>query len=203
MLSKETPPKKISHRIHDWLIIRVQRPRASFLLFAVSCLESFIFPIPPDILLIPMVLAQPHKAFKMAFITTVASLIGGAIGYYIGFAFFQLIGERLLDFYGYQDVFLRFQADIQKWGFWIISLKGLMPIPFKVVSLCAGMTQLKFTTFLLAAAIARSSRFFLLSYAVKTFGPKFGNQFRTYFAVFIVSVIITCMLGLGIIGWLH
>lgn len=201
MTSKQKP--NISHRIHDWILERVQRPNAMWLLFTVSCLESFIFPIPPDILLVPMVLALPHKAFRIALVTTVASLIGGVIGYYIGSVFFNLIGERLLEFYGFQGAFLKIQADIQKWGFWIISLKGLMPIPFKVVSLCAGMTHLKISTFIFAAVIARSSRFFLLAYAVKTFGPKFANQFRTYFVMFIVSVIVVCLLGLGVIGWLH
>ena len=194
---------KLSHRVHDWLLDRVQRPNAMLFLFTLACLESFMIPIPPDIILVPMVLTMPHKAFRIALVTTVASLLGGIIGYCIGFAFFHLIGERLLEFYGFQDIFFKIQTDIQRWGFWIISLKGFMPIPFKFVSLCAGMTHLKITTFLLAATIARSSRFFLLAYAVKTFGPKFADQFRTYFVMFITSVILICLFGLGIISWLH
>lgn len=197
-----TEKKNLSYKLHEWVQERAESGHALIWLMVVAFTESFIFPIPPDILLIPMVISTPHKAWRIALATSVASVFGGIIGYCIGFSFFNIIGENLIAFYGLKSSFLQFQLSIQKWGFWIISLKGLLPIPFKVVSICAGMTKLKFSIFVSAAVIARSMRFFALAFLVRQFGTKFADIFKQYFLIFVVTVLVVVCCGVSMIGWL-
>lgn len=157
-------------RTYDWAIRSANTPKAVWTVILISFAESSFFPLPPDLMLIPMILADRTKAWWLAFMCTVSSVLGGLVGYAIGFFLFETIGEWIIQTYHLQDSFGRFQTDFQAWGFWIIVLKGLTPIPFKLVTIASGVAGLNLTLFVTASIIARSFRFFLLAGLLWYFG---------------------------------
>lgn len=148
-----------------------EKPYATWALGVVSFLESSIFPIPPDVLLIPMVLANRVKAWFLASLATVTSVLGGIAGYMIGLYLFDLIGQPLLQFYGYADKFEQFAQRYNDFGAWIVFIAGVTPFPYKVITIASGATQLNFMVFLLASIAARGLRFFIVSGLLYWFGP--------------------------------
>lgn len=138
---------------------------------AVSFAESSVFPIPPDAMLIPMALARPDQAWRLATICTVASVLGGILGYSLGYFLFEAIAEPVLAAYGHADALARFESWFQRWGAAVILVKGLTPIPFKLVTIAAGAAKMDFATFLLTSAVTRGARFFLLAALIRRFGP--------------------------------
>ena len=150
--------------------------RAPWWLAAISFAESSFFPIPPDALLVPMALARPERAWRFAAICTVASVCGGALGYYIGYALFDVLAKPVLDVYGYGPAFLAFQAKYAEWGLWIILIKGLTPIPYKIVTIASGAAKFDFALFMAASVATRGARFFL----VATLLHFYGDRVRTF-----------------------
>lgn len=146
-------------------------PHALLVLAAVAFIESSFFPIPPDVLLIPMVLAARDKAWRIAAVCTAASVIGGMAGYGIGYFLFAEVGQPLLDFYGYQDKFEEFREAYNQWGAWIVFGAGLTPFPYKVITIASGVTHLDLLTFNVASLIGRAGRFFLVAGLLWQFGP--------------------------------
>ncbi len=144
--------------------------RAPWWLAAVAFAESSFFPIPPDALLVPMALARPERAFRFAAICTVASVSGGALGYLIGYALFTQLAEPLIRFYGYGPRFEAFRAMYAEWGLWVILIKGLTPIPYKIVTIASGAAGFSFPVFMAASAVTRGVRFFLLALLLRRFG---------------------------------
>lgn len=138
----------------------------AFLAFA----ESSVFPIPPDVILIPMCLANRQKAWLYGLICSVASVVGAYVGYGIGYAFFELIGHPVLNFYDLMPTFENFQDKFNEYGFWIILAKGFTPIPFKIVTIASGVTELDLGTFTLACILSRFPRFMLFSLMVWRYG---------------------------------
>lgn len=157
-------------RTYDWLMREAESPRSEKVLAAVSFAESSFFPIPPDVMLVPMVLARPQHAWRIATIATIASVVGGLFGYLIGAFLFDTIGNWLLDLYGLQDKAAAFQQSYQQWGLWIILIKGLTPIPFKLVTIASGMAHFSIPLFIVASIITRGARFFLLVALLQRFG---------------------------------
>jgi membrane protein YqaA with SNARE-associated domain len=139
-------------------------------LLAIAFIESSVFPIPPDVLLIPIVLAQPHRAFRLAAFCTAASVLGGLLGYAIGYFAFDALGEPILRTYQLMDRYDALQADFAKWGAWIIIIKGMTPIPYKLVTIASGAFKFDLLTFVLASIVSRSLRFFLLAALLWWFG---------------------------------
>ena len=137
---------------------------------AMSFAESSFFPIPPDILLIPMILAQPRRAWLIAAVCTVSSVLGGFIGYAIGYFLFDAVGRPVLEFYHAMDKYEALRAAFAHWGAWIIILKGLTPIPFKLVTIASGVAQFDLLVFAFASLVSRSLRFFLLAALLWWFG---------------------------------
>lgn len=144
--------------------------RAPQALAAVSFAESSFFPIPPDVMLVPMVLAKRHKAMYFAGLATVASVIGGAAGYAIGLFFFEAIGRPILQFYGKADSFASFAQWFNDYGVWILLIKGMTPFPYKVLTITAGVTGMPFLPFMLASVVARAMRFYLVAGLLYWFG---------------------------------
>jgi len=136
----------------------------------ISFAESSFFPLPPDFLLVPMTLARPRRAWLIAAICTITSVIGGYVGYAIGYFLFDAVGEPLLNFYHAMDKYEAFRSGFAQWGAWIIVLKGLTPIPFKLVTIASGAAQFDLVTFTLASLVSRSLRFFLLAALLRRFG---------------------------------
>jgi membrane protein YqaA with SNARE-associated domain len=136
----------------------------------ISFAESSFLPLPPDILLVPMILAQPRRAWLIAAVCTIASVTGGYVGYAIGYFLFDAIGLPVLEFYHMMDKYEAFKAAFAEWGAWIIVIKGLTPIPFKLVTIASGAAQFDLVTFTLASLVSRSLRFFLLAALLWRFG---------------------------------
>lgn len=156
--------------LYDWMMQTARHARATHALFWVAFLESSVFPIPPDVMLIPMVLAQRAKAWVYASVATVGSVIGGAIGYAIGYLLLEHIGRPVLRFYGYADKFQEIAELFNAWGVWILIIKGMTPFPYKVLTILAGATHMNLLSFLLASILARSMRFYLVAGLLYWFG---------------------------------
>lgn len=156
--------------LYDRTIELSAHRHALWVLAAVAFIESSVFPIPPDVLIIPMVLAARDKAWKIAAVCTVFSVLGGLAGYGIGFFLFDTIGQPLLDFYGYGDKFAKFQGYYNEWGAWIVSGAGLTPFPYKVITIASGVTQLDPFVFTVASVLSRGARFFIVAGLLWYFG---------------------------------
>jgi membrane protein YqaA with SNARE-associated domain len=180
-------------RLYDWTMSFASGRRAPLALGAVSFAESSFFPIPPDILLIPMVIAQRARAFTYALIATVTSVIGGAAGYAIGAFLFVQLAEPILAFYGYLDKFEQFGARFNEYGAWIVFIAGVTPFPYKVITIASGATGLDFAIFMLASVLARGLRFFVVAGLLYLFGPPIRDfiekRLALVFTVFVVGLV--------------
>lgn len=145
--------------------------RAMWALALVSFAESSVFPVPPDVLIVPMVLAARERAFRIAALCTVASVAGGLAGYAIGYFLMDAVGRPLLAFYGQEQPFARFAEAYNAWGAWIVAGAGLTPFPYKVVTIASGATGLDLSTFTLASLVSRAARFFVEAALLWTIGP--------------------------------
>jgi len=153
----------VLHRLYERTIELSGHRHALWVLAAVAFIESSVFPIPPDVLIIPMVLAAREKAWKIAAICTIFSVIGGMAGYGIGYFLYETLGQPLLDFYGYGEKFAQFQGYYNEWGAWIVGGAGLTPFPYKVITIASGVTQLDPVVFTVASVLSRGARFFLVA----------------------------------------
>lgn len=156
---------------YDWMMRLAGSPRAPHALFLVSFAESSFFPIPPDVMLIPMVLAQRSKAWAYAILATVSSVLGGIAGYAIGYLFMDTVGQTILEFYGKAKGFEQFRELFNEWGVWILIIKGMTPIPYKLLTITAGVTHMPLVPFMAASVIARAMRFFLVAALLYWLGP--------------------------------
>jgi membrane protein YqaA with SNARE-associated domain len=157
-------------RFYDRVIALAENPQALWWLAMVSFVESSFFPIPPDAMLIPMVLAKPERAWIIATVCTIASVAGGFLGYAIGYYFFATWGQSIIEFYGLQDGFAKFQQQFNEYGLWVILIKGLTPIPYKLVTIASGAAHFDLLTFGLASLLTRGARFFLVAALLRVFG---------------------------------
>ncbi len=158
------------HRFYARTLALASSPRALWWLAAIAFAESSFFPIPPDTLLIPMALARPDKAWRFAFVCTVASVIGGALGYFIGYALFDQLARPVIALYGYAARFDAYQAMYAEWGLWIILIKGVTPIPYKIVTIASGAAHFNFGVFMAASVVTRGARFFLVATLLHFYG---------------------------------
>jgi membrane protein YqaA with SNARE-associated domain len=159
-------------RLYERTIVLAASPRAPFWLAVVAFAESSVFPVPPDPLLLLMGLARPNRVWRFALIATIASVAGGMLGYAIGYALFERLALPVLNFYGYGAKFDAFAQQYQTWGVWVILIKGLTPIPYKLVTIASGALHFDFLTFVLASAATRGARFFLVAALVWRFGDR-------------------------------
>ncbi len=162
--------------LYNWTMHLGESRYALYALAAIAFVESSVFPIPPDVLLIPMIIALPRRAFLIAFIATVASVLGGMFGYYIGAVLFDSIGQPILDFYGKAEQFDQFKATYNEYGAWAVLIAGVTPFPFKVITILSGSTGLDFGVFVLSSVLARALRFFVIAALLW----KFGVPIRTF-----------------------
>ncbi len=157
-------------RLYDWMMRTARNRHAPHALFWVSFIESSIFPIPPDVMLIPMILANRAKAWIYATICTVGSVLGGMAGYAIGYYVFEYAGQPILAFYGYGGKYLETKALFDAWGPWILIAKGWTPFPYKVLTIAAGVFHMDLLSFVLDSIVARSMRFYLVAALLYWFG---------------------------------
>jgi membrane protein YqaA with SNARE-associated domain len=157
-------------KLYDWTLNLAAHKHALLALALLSFIESSIFPIPPDILLIPIVLAMRDRAWIVAGICTVASVIGGIMGYGIGFFMYEQIGKPILDFYHYSGKFADFQITYNQWGAWAVFFAGITPFPYKVITILSGMTGLNLPVFIVSSILARGIRFFIITALLWQYG---------------------------------
>jgi membrane protein YqaA with SNARE-associated domain len=159
-------------RIYDWCINAAGKPHASWSMGIVSFAESSFFPVPPDVMLIPMSLARPDKAWFYATLCTVTSVAGGILGYLIGALLYDSVGHYLIQLYGYGDKVEAFREAYNEYGAWIILLKGLTPIPYKIVTITSGFAGYNIFLFVVLSIIARGMRFYFVAFLLNRYGER-------------------------------
>jgi membrane protein YqaA with SNARE-associated domain len=159
-------------RLYDWCISAAGKPHASWIMGTISFVESSFFPIPPDAMLIPMSLARPDKAWFYASLCTVTSVAGGVLGYFIGAVLYDSLGLWLIQLYGYGNKVEAFREAYAQWGGWIILIKGVTPIPYKIVTIASGFAGYNFLMFVLLSFVARGMRFFLFAFLLNRYGAQ-------------------------------
>ncbi len=166
-------------KLYDKALHWSKHRHAAKYLFAISFAESSFFPVPPDVMLAPMALSQPDKAFHFALLTTIASVLGGMLGYAIGFFMFDAIAPWLQTTH-YWDSYLTAKSWFERWGFWAVFVAGFSPIPYKVFTIAAGTLSMAFLPFVLASIIGRGARFFLVAMLLAAGGEKLEVKLRSY-----------------------
>jgi len=196
--------RSLLRRLYDWCVAAAGRPHAIGILAAVAFAESSFFPIPPDVMLVPMSLARPDRAFRIAAWCTVASVSGGILGYGIGALLYDSVGAWLIHLYGYGDKVEAFRAAYAQWGAWIILLKGLTPIPYKIVTITSGFAGYNFLLFVLLSLITRGARFFILAFLLHRYGDAARHIIEKRLALwtwlFLAVLIIGIVVALYLIG---
>ncbi len=170
---------RIFSRLYDRVLHWAAHRHATAYLAALSFAESSFFPVPPDVMLAPMALARPSRAFHLAGLTTLASAVGGAAGYLIGMLAFEWV-EPLLHEFGYWEAFLRARQWFDEWGFWAIFVAGFSPIPYKVFTISAGVVGMSFPPFLVASIVGRGARFYLVAGLMRWGGERMRDTVRVY-----------------------
>ncbi len=179
---------------YDWVMGLAARKDAIWVLAAIAFIESSVFPIPPDVLLIPMVLAARDRAWRYAAVCTIASVLGGMVGYAIGMFLFEAAGQPLLELYGYAAKFDEFRGRYNEWGAWIVFVAGLTPFPYKVITIASGATELDLAVFTVASVFARGLRFFIVAALLWWLGPPVREFIEKRLGL---MTIVFCVLLLG------
>jgi membrane protein YqaA with SNARE-associated domain len=159
-------------RLYDWCIAAAGKPHASWTMGTVSFAESSFFPVPPDVMLIPMSLARPDRAWSYATLCTWTSVAGGVVGYLIGAVLYDSVGQWLIQLYGYGDKVEAFREGYARWGALIILGKGLTPIPYKIVTITSGFAGYNIFLFIVLSFIARGMRFYLVAFLLNRYGAR-------------------------------
>jgi membrane protein YqaA with SNARE-associated domain len=165
-------------------------PRATAILAVVAFLEASILPVPPDALLVPMILTRPKSAWRYAAIASAASVLGAFVGYAIGRLFYDMIGREIIVVYGLGHLMDDFQRGFARWGALIIILKGLTPIPFKLVTIASGMARFSLPKFLAACVIARSAHYFILAAVLKRWGPQAASLMERHLERIVILLLL-------------
>jgi len=172
MTVEAAEPRSLLRRLYDWCLAAAYKPHAMWTMGAVAFAESSFFPVPPDVMLIPMSLARPERAYVLALWCTIASVVGGLVGYSIGALLYDSVGAWLIHLYGYGDKVAAFRAAYAQWGALIILLKGLTPIPYKVVTITSGFAGYNLALFVLFSVLTRGARFFVLAFVLHRYGAQ-------------------------------
>jgi membrane protein YqaA with SNARE-associated domain len=188
-------------KTYDWCINAAGKPHATWLMGFISFIESSFFPIPPDTMLIPMSIARPDKAWFYAHVCTITSVAGGVLGYFIGAVLYDSVGGWLIALYGYGDKVEAFREAYAAWGTWIILLKGVTPIPYKIVTITSGFAGYNFLMFVLLSFVARGTRFYLAAFLLNRYGPQARHAIEKRLGFWVT--ISTVILIVGIIGALY
>ena len=187
--------------LYDWTMQLGASRHAVWALVLIAFIESSFFPIPVDLLLIPMVLAARERAWRLATICTLASVAGGYFGYFIGFSLFETVGRPIIDFYGFQETFARFTERYNEMGAWIVAVFGVTPFPYKVVTIASGVTQLDPLVFGIASLGSRGIRFFLVAALIWYFGPPIRLFIEKYLGWLVLAFVVLLICGFVLIKY--
>ena len=172
--------------LYKWVLSWADTPYGSWALFLLAFSESSFFPIPPDVLLIALAVGKPEKALKFALICSIGSILGGMVGYLIGWQFMTVVGYKIVAFYGLTDKVDYIAALYNQYDAWAVGIAGFTPIPYKVFTITAGAFKIHFLIFLLASAVSRSARFFIVGGLIYLFGPRIQTFIDKYFNILVV-----------------
>lgn len=211
-MSEESPLKTIVNRsrfwrhpirwLYQWVLSWAKSPFGAWALFALAFAEASFFPIPPDVLLIGLGISIPTKSFRYALICSIGSLLGGCLGYFIGIQLYEIIGKPIIDFYQIQASSQRVQSLYAENVFLAVSIAGFTPIPYKVFTIAAGVCQVNFPLFILASALSRSARFFLVSFLIFLWGARVKTFIDKYFNLLTILFVLLLILGFVVLKWL-
>lgn len=182
-------------RLYDWFIAAADKPSALWIMGAVSFAESSFFPIPPDVMLVPMSLARPQRAWLYAVVCTLTSVAGGVLGYAIGAGLYDSVGLWLMQLYGLTDKVEAFRASYAEWGAWIIIGKGLTPIPYKLVTITSGFAGYNVWLFILCSLIARGGRFFIVAVLLNRYGDVIRAEIERRLGFWVAVGAVVLVLG--------
>jgi membrane protein YqaA with SNARE-associated domain len=189
-------------KLYDWVLKWSETPYAIPALGVLSFIESSFFPIPPDILLIAIVVAAPSKWFKAAFVCSVTSVFGGMFGYLIGWQFMDIIGIKIVQMYHLQPKFDKIGELYNEYQAWAVGIAGFTPLPYKVFTIAAGAFKVDFPIFVIASAVSRSARFFIVAGLIYKFGPAVKALIEKYFNLFSIVFVVLLVLGFVIIKYI-
>jgi len=189
-------------KLYLWVVQWAETPYSNWALFLLAFCESSFFPIPPDVLLITLAVAKPKRSFIYSLNCSVGSVLGGLLGYFIGYQFMELFGRPILQFYGMMDDYLYIQKLYSRYEAWAVGIAGFTPIPYKAFTITAGAFRVDLAVFLLASMISRSARFFLVGGLMYLFGESIRVFIEKYFNILTIIFVILLMGGFIIIKWL-
>ena len=189
-------------KLYDWVLYWAETPYGSWALFILAFAESSFFPVPPDILLIALAISIPAKAFRYALICSAGSVLGGIAGYVIGYQFMDLVGFRILNFYGLMEKYDIISDLYGRYNAWAVGIAGFTPIPYKVFTISAGAFKINFPVFLMASVVSRSARFFLVGWLIYKFGAGIRSFIDRYFNILAVVFVVLLIGGFILIKWL-
>ncbi len=187
-------------RLYNWTISLARSPYALWALAAVAFIESSFFPIPPEIIMIPMIIAAPRRAFLIAFVAMIASVLGGLFGYYIGAFLFETVGQPIFDFYGKSDAVEAFSEKFNTYGAWAVLVAGVTPFPFKVITIMSGVTGLSLPVFIVSAIIARTLRYFIIAALLWKFGEPIRDFIERRLGLMFIVFCVLLFGGFALIG---
>ena len=182
-------------KLYDWVLRWAETPYATPALFVLALAESSFFPIPPDVLLMALALSIPARSFRFAMVCTLGSIIGGVIGYGIGYFGYEAIGKPIIDFYHGQDVMAAIERQYNEYGFLGVLIAAITPIPYKVFTISSGFFRFEFLSFLLASIVGRSFRFFLVAGLIWKFGPPIKAFIDKYFNILTIVFMVMLVGG--------
>ncbi|CCJ05948.1 YqaA family protein [Methylocystis sp. SC2] len=185
-------------KLYDWTMSLAASRHAPLALGAIAFAESSFFPVPPDVILVPMTLAEPKKAWYFAGICTLASVAGGALGYAFGALFYDTIGQWLINLYGYGEKMEALRAFYAQWGAIFILVKGFTPIPYKLVTIVSGLLAYNFPLFIVLSMLTRGARFFVLAAAINRFGDPIRSKLESHFGLFMGSLAVIVVAGFAL-----
>jgi membrane protein YqaA with SNARE-associated domain len=189
-------------RLYDWVLHWARTPYGTWALFILAFSESSFFPVPPDVLLVALSVALPKKSFKYALVCSAGSLIGGCFGYFIGWQFMAGVGNAIIRFYGLFDKYEYIRQLYVAYDAWAVGIAGFTPIPYKLFTITAGAFRIDFVVFLVASAVSRSARFFLVGGLIYAFGPRIQSFIDRYFNILAVIFVILLALGFIIVKYM-
>ena len=182
-------------KTYDWVLGWARTPHAVPALFILSFIESSFFPIPPDVLLLAMAVAATKRSFYFAAICSISSVLGGVLGYYLGYGFMDLVGNQIVEFYHFQDKWKKIAALYHEYGGWAVAAAGFTPLPYKVFTLAAGAFKINIWVFVFASLISRSARFFLVAGIIYFFGAPVKLFIEKYFNILSILFFILLFIG--------
>jgi len=200
MVRGERP--NVVRRLYDWVLSWADRPSGPWALFAFAAAESVFFPIPPDVLLIPLALGKPRSAIRFAVLCTAGSLVGALLGYWVGSALYGSVGAPILQVYGYEEVYARVGTAYRENLLLTLGAAGFTPIPFKVFTIAAGGFQVPLVPFFLISAASRGARFFLVAGLLRLFGHPVREFIDRWFNLLTIALVAAVVLGFVAVRWL-